>query len=194
MIYLSKIVMVVSFLCEICIGSRRIYETISTNNATVFDCLYNLITTDNDLPGMKRNVRVENIPFCRQLLPIINDELVSITDQRWTFDQLRQMNISVDQLFDWYAPIDIIEEYFLEKQNGIFVNCSQKGNFWFGSRCQYTFDSNDELKDIISNRFDQKDYSENDLLSITNGTCYSTSNDQCQSILCLDWREICDGK
>jgi hypothetical protein len=147
------------------------YETISNNNATVFDCLYNLITTDNDLPGMKGSVRIENIPFCRQLLPIINDEL-----------------------FDWYAPIDIIEEYILGKHNGIFVNCSQKGNFWFGSRCQYTFDSNDELKDILWNRFDQKDYSENDLLSITNGTCYSTSNDQCQSILCLDWREICDGK
>ncbi|CAF4397884.1 unnamed protein product, partial [Adineta steineri] len=58
----------------------------------------------------------------------------------------------------------------------------------------YTLDSYAELKDILSDRFDAKDYMEDDLLTITNGTCYLVPNDQCQSILCLDWREICDGK
>jgi hypothetical protein len=182
------------FLCGICDGSRRMYETIRNKNEIAFDCLYHLITDDDHLTRMKMDVRIENIPFCRYSSTIMKDNLLSPNIEQWTFDDLRQMNISAGQLFDWYAPLDIIEEYLLEKKTGVFVNCSKKENFWFGSRCEYTLDSKKDLKDLLWDRFDAKYYLKKNFLSTTNGTCYSIPNDQCQSILCLDWREICDGK
>ncbi|UJR34750.1 hypothetical protein I4U23_027528 [Adineta vaga] len=148
-----------------------------------------------NLPRLKMDIHIENIPFCRQSSIKNDHNHLSINNVQWTFNQLRQMNITYEQLFNWYVPLDIIEEYISEQSNEIFVNCSNRNNYyWFGNRCQYTFDSNQPLEEILWDRFDAKYYINHDILSITNGTCYVIPNDQCQSIICLDWREICDGK
>ncbi|CAF4171981.1 unnamed protein product, partial [Adineta steineri] len=192
--HLFKIIILISSLWNISNENYRIYETIPKNNSTVFDCLYNLIINGDELLQLGMDVHIDSIPYCRQSSMKNNDNFLSNNTEHWTFEQLRQMNISFNQLYDWYVPLDIIEEYLLEQSNGIIVNCSNKNNYWFGNRCQYTLDSYAELKDILWDRFDAKHYMEDHLLTITNGTCYLVPNDQCQSILCLDWREICDGK
>ncbi|CAF1513829.1 unnamed protein product, partial [Adineta ricciae] len=167
-----------------------------SKNSIGFDCLYHWVADNNNLPKLKADTRIVAIRFCRQSTIHTEDQSLSIENstitngKQWTFSELRQMNISARQLVDWYAPLDLIEEYLLEKEIGIFVNCSRKKHF--GPRCQYSFDSAEELKEIIWNQFDTKYYSQNDVLSVTNGTCYMIPNNQCQSILCLDWREICD--
>ncbi|CAF1248436.1 unnamed protein product [Adineta steineri] len=192
--HLFKIIISISLLWNTSNGNYRIYETITKNNSTVFDCLYNLVIEGDDSPQMKKDLHIDSIPFCRQSPMKNNNDILPMNSQQWTFDQLRRMNISFKQLYNWYVPLDIIEEYLLEQSNGTIVNCSNKNNYWFGNRCQYTLDSDRPLKDILWDRFDTKDETKDDLLTITNGTCYLVPNDQCQSILCLDWREICDGK
>ena len=188
-------------LCSMYDGSRRMYDSSPSRSAIAYDCLYHMITDDKDLVLIKMDVRVQHVRFCRQSSIVMTADQEPLTEsmpvvhgERWTFDDLRQMNVTAGQLFDWFAPVDLIEDYLLGNEVGIFFNCSERGSVWFGARCQYTFDSAIELKELLWNRFDAKETVQVDVLSITNGTCYEIPTDQCQSILCLDWREICDGK
>ncbi|CAF1117126.1 unnamed protein product [Didymodactylos carnosus] len=136
--------------------------------------------------------------FCRRTARKNNNISLSLdakvdNAEAFTFDRLRKTGISARQLFDWYAPLDTIEEYILGQNEGQFFNCSKtEGNFWFGPRCEYMFNSNDTLVNIIVNQFTRKNNHE--VLLFTNGTCYPMNGGECQSVLCLDWREICDGK
>ena len=187
--------------CNRCDGSRRMYDTSPSRNAIIHDCLSHMMTDDKDLLLIKRDVRVQHVRFCRQSSIAMTagpepftESMPFANGQRWTFDELRRMNVTAGQLFDWYAPVDLIEDYLIGNEAGIFVNCSHARSVWFGARCQYTFDSASELKELLWNRFDAKETLQVDVLSITNGTCYEIPADQCQSVLCLDWREICDGK
>ncbi|CAF1477216.1 unnamed protein product [Didymodactylos carnosus] len=94
-------------------------------------------------------------------------------------------------LFDEYAPIDVIDLYYRSResnftigQNLYYCQCSDN---WFGSSCQYTFDTEDFFDTILQERFLLKSTDFNN----ENGTCYIGIN--CMN-RCLDWREICDGK
>jgi hypothetical protein len=177
-------------LCEMHDGSHRMYDTSPSRVAIAHDCLHLLIVDGKALLVVKMDVRVENIRFCRQS---VTEDMPFVNGERWTFDDLRQMNVTAGQLFDWYTPVDLIEDYLLGNEVSIFFNCSERGSAWFGTRCQYTFDSTSEFHEILWDRFDAKDSLQVDVLSITHGTCYEIPADQWQSILCLDWREICDG-
>jgi hypothetical protein len=139
------------------------------------------------------------IPYCLQ-----QSTSLAPNGEKFTFHQLRQLSISSGQLYEWLAPIDTIESYQIYlnsddlnsiKHSEIFYNCS---NSWFGSFCQYTFQSSHAtFMKIVKERFEGKTgFHPKDVIEITNGTCYT--NFKCDYILlppaCLDWREICDGK
>ncbi|CAF1165202.1 unnamed protein product, partial [Didymodactylos carnosus] len=69
---------------------------------------------------------------------------------------------------------------------------------WFGVYCQYTFYSTDKtFADIINEKIQMQTYFKpSDVLTITNGTCYLYLK-ECNRghvPMCIDWREICDGK
>jgi hypothetical protein len=127
-----------------------------------------------------------------------------ILGNQYTFFQLRQLNVTGRDLYEWSAPIDIIEHYELYMidsssiQNGIYYNCSSP--FWFGSLCQYTLNSLNTFTEIIHERFssriDPTTYKEyTDIWSLTNGTCYiHLKCNRGPWPMCLDWREICDRK
>ena len=129
--------------------------------------------------------------FCRRSTWIndsLSDHFSSIT-----FEELRRTNITGLQLYDWNAPFDVIENYLAGDKHGIFVNCS--GTLWFGVNCEYTLDSMENIAEINYERFTAKELFLDQYDLYTNGTCYEMmNNSDCGSILCLDWREICDGK
>lgn len=121
-------------------------------------------------------------------------------DQKLTFLQLYQQNITVEQLYIWSAPIDLIEEYqfYLNElstsknvssiESNIFYNCT---SLRFGRYCQYSFDididNNVSLNEIISEYYKQE-------YNPTNLTCYVQL--ECirnSKLMCLDWSDICDG-
>ncbi|CAF1540393.1 unnamed protein product [Didymodactylos carnosus] len=150
-------------------------------------------------PFIKTNSILENkliqlIPFC-----IRSNELLIVEDDKdqqiirgvqYTFEELRRLNVTGKDLLDWFIPIDLIDKYeiYLEfnliHMTPLFVyNCTKP---WFGTLCQFTFNSNSSsFNDIIKTRFGKHSY---EAACYTNMKCNHSVN------FCLDWREICDGK
>lgn len=92
-----------------------------------------------------------------------------------TFDELRRKQITSEQLYDWSAPIDIIELYQLYLNNfdetfsnETFQNCSRP---WFGPFCQYRFDVDQSLDDMIEIGLRSKPSQAEYLFEVTNNTC-----------------------
>ena len=114
---------------------------------------------------------------------------------KFTFDQLRKRNVTSQQLYQWSASIDLIEQYQLfltthesSMSNNIFYNCTPHR---FGSLCQYEFIylpfENDTLAESIF-EFYRKRYEP------TSPTCYvHLECNRDSKSACLHWSEICDG-
>jgi hypothetical protein len=182
----------------------------SNNDQTLspfFDCLYASWVDDKpyaswvDNEPYSRNYYL--VPYCRR--PDDGEEeeeeeekLAHISyvnvAQKISFNQLKQDSVTSEQLIAWSVPIDIAEQYEIGGGNlkGDFYNCSSP---WFGAMCQYKFDDdsppafNEIVQATFTNRSDNS-------VNITRGTCYRFI-DNCDRgpwPLCLDWREICDGK
>ncbi|CAF1197918.1 unnamed protein product [Adineta steineri] len=120
-------------------------------------------------------------------------EFFNISDDYLSFDQLYRLNITSHEILLWSSSIDLAEqyEYYLDQptqsnlSNKKFFNCTRP---WFGSRCQYSFESN---KDKLM----QKSFETALTDDIFNGTCYILLEcDRGGSSMCLDWREMCDGR
>jgi len=116
-------------------------------------------------------------------------------DQKLTFDHLRKENITTEQLYQWSASIDLIEEYqeyllsshSLSQSNNVFYNCTKPR---FGPLCQYEFlflpSDKSTLNEVIIN-FYRIEYNPTSL------TCYEHLKcDRGSKSLCLDWTEICN--
>ena len=118
-------------------------------------------------------------------------------DQIFTFADLRKQNITSQQLYQWSASIDLIEQYqfyLIYNQSSLsmnlFYNCSKPR---FGSQCQYEFLYLPQLENLST--------LEETILHLykieykpTSLTCYMhlECNRGSKSI-CLDWTDICDG-
>ncbi|CAM4867951.1 unnamed protein product [Rotaria socialis] len=142
------------------------------------------------------------IPFCmRSLDSSCNTSIYNVANiihgTPIKFETLQRENITSQQLYLWFAFLDLIERYqaFLEKLDSslltqIFYNCSE---FWFGEYCQYTLNMSRKLNDMILNRIPIDFHSMSYLFG--NGTCYTYLKcDRGPAPSCLDWRKICDGK
>ncbi|CAF1087019.1 unnamed protein product [Rotaria sordida] len=120
-----------------------------------------------------------------------------IKGRSFTFIDLNNQNITGEQLLDWAATIELVERYeaYLvgdSTTNGsdLYYNCT---NDWFGNACEYSFyQAKDKrtLIDVVYYTFNEKEFASPEHVS-----CYKLLD--CKrgpSALCLDWREICDGK
>ncbi len=113
----------------------------------------------------------------------------------WTFEKLREKQISSEQLYAWSAPIDTIERYedYLNNPSAkvstqVFYNCTHQ---FFGEYCQYSFDWSISFPQIVVNMFQLKEYA----IDIEpNIPCYVHLPNCNHSTICLDWREICNRK
>ena len=164
----------------------------------IFDCIYAYLYDNAKSIGEPNTHNYQLIPYCRR--PDMSEKQTDIDNfstnhgQMISFVLLKKQGITSEQLLTWMAPIDVAERY--EKYNGntqdIFYNCSSP---WFGSLCQYKFDYDTlvSFADIVNLTFT----SHLKLChSMENSTCYPFLSDcyRGPSPICLDWREICDGK
>lgn len=195
---LISLLVVVGF-CVVSQGKLRIIDVlpIPENKNPTFDCLIKPHAYAFSIPGvywLKTGRYFDEIlQYCRRPTSSKDNEMyVRGNHSVHSFTDLRLNGISYQQLYQWNAPIDLIEEYIVGSTTGEFVNCS--GTMWFGLRCEYRFDIDALLSGIVTQQFRAKNSIPVDLSLFTNGTCYEMNNTGCQSILCLDWREICDGK
>lgn len=111
---------------------------------------------------------------------------------KFTFDDLRKQNIPSEQLYQWSASVDLIEQYRTFNQtslaNDVFYNCTASR---FGPQCQYKFvyfpSANLTLNEVIL-QFYKIEYRPTSLICYVHLTCNRGSES-----ICLDWTEICDG-
>ena len=196
--------LIVSHLHSVGGVSHRLFNTmtVSKDNSNIFDCLIGLplasISNIYKQQATVHNYHREVPQFCRRSTLSNSEQILMLENftethrSKFTFESLRSMGITYQELHQWYAPIDLIEEYIAGSHTGEFVNCS--GTRWFGLNCEYAFDSNEYLNEIMVGQYSQKVFVPDDLSVFNNGTCYEMHNSDCESIICLDWREICDGK
>lgn len=141
------------------------------------------------------------IPYC--IRPEPDEDLtltfLNVNSASYTFSELRLKQITSEQLVEWSASIDLVENYemYLRNSNELsanetFHNCSRP---WFGQFCQFKFDEDRSFNDMVKMTFFSKEMHASYVLEVTNHTCYIHLN--CSTGLdpiCLDWRDICDGK
>ncbi|CAF1400348.1 unnamed protein product, partial [Adineta ricciae] len=193
---MNLIAVLLTLLCNTYDASRRMYETRTVTTAGAFDCIHDVVARVLNDHLFESNVRFHTVRFCRQsTLNPLSQQKINITHGTpITFHRLRSSNITAEQLFSWNAPMDTIEDYRSGVEVGLFMNCSQDDKYWFGPNCEYTFDSSSYFPDIVDDQFNAKEGVPDDLLTTDNSVCLETGDVECQSVLCLDWREICDGK
>ena len=179
-------------------------------NNLYHDCLYyKVIDSIKKYEDIKIDVQIpyQTIQYCiRPIESILSDDkrmtngsILSV----FNFVELRKQNVTVQDLFSWSAPVDLLELYqqYIETANvsslfQTFHNCSP---LWFGVYCQYTFDLDTDFQTIVERSFEVKDESCCDwfknLPVITNFTCYVLLEcNRGPAPMCLDWHEVCDGQ
>jgi hypothetical protein len=129
-----------------------------------------------------------------------NFNLNSTDDRRLTFSELQENNISSLLLLSWSSSIDLAERYeiFLNtvsnstwlssEKETLFYNCTFP---WFGPLCRFAFDLgfHESFDNLVLSNFRMK----RNVDQHAQITCYKHLD--CKApLLCLDWREICDGK
>ncbi|CAF1325276.1 unnamed protein product [Adineta steineri] len=181
-------------------NASLLYNT-NDNSKTVFDCFDSYIIDDRN---PKENVSFQTnylIPYCRR--PLSTDHINKIQgyiENTYTFKNLSLQGITSENLLQWSISLDIIEQYsiYLIKNDTkfdefIFNNCS---SLWFGSNCQYTFNLSmpiESFGDFVNYSFNAREQYERKILI---HTCYPHLSGcyRGPEPMCLDWREICDGK
>jgi hypothetical protein len=175
---------------------NHLHHTMYTPNRRYFDCIYAHNHLRHQNSETKPYIKAWSlIPYCR--IPLFEPDVGKkpCLGQLLTFNDLRQLNVTADDLFHFHASIDILNDYqhFLDvdgslNDNGerIFCNCTKQNTF--GMKCEYTLTNvrNKPFEDIINNYFVNQREERNE-------TCYRGPIAQrCPNRKCFDWRYICN--
>jgi hypothetical protein len=175
----------------------NLYYTEQQNGELDHHCLYYMSNAFRDLHQINS--------YCLRS-DLGNDFINNVAEmhQRWTFGELKNRSITALQLLLWTAPINLVERYqeylqdALTTHDALYYNCTFP---WFGERCEFTFDQSrpipqNELIDRLTSK--QSSYNRQSLPQAfpcyTHVKCNRSGVENTSIGLCLDWREICDGK
>ena len=201
----TSLLMISSFF-RLSMGQINQFKTnpILNRNSLQFDCLHYYVSRE----GLKAyqefaNVVEQMTPYCIRPVTLSNgpwETPTTIFGRKVSFEELYVANVTAQQLLAWSNPIDVAERYQLyfnnptTSSNDFFYNCTEP---WFGLWCQYSSDLGVEfmsVSSIIESEFrGRKPYptSSNMIIELP---CYTLLKcNRGGSLLCLDWREICDG-
>lgn len=191
-----QVILLLSIGLHSALSVYHMLETMNKDSASAaFDCLDSVFEAGIDYYVYEQNKDIHFIRFCRyRTMEKLDQEPTSMEfghGHELPFVELRSINVTAKELLKWFAPLDTIEAYMSGEEKGVFVNCSK---LWFGSQCQYTFEEDTDFRDLVRDRYAARRNIIN-VSSVSNGTCFQLDADeQCESVLCLDWREICDGE
>ena len=167
-----------------------------------FDCLHYYVTSEELVYQDLSNLIVNTIPYCiRPINPIVAlvEDFIDKRSQNMSFEELRLMNITSEDLLLWSGTIDVAEQYQLylnepiSSLNQVFYNCTPP---WFGSRCQYLLEVTGSMSvnQAIQATFQRRrPYNESSDLMIPLPCYVGIQCNRGGSLLCLDWREVCNG-
>ncbi|CAF2956872.1 unnamed protein product [Rotaria sp. Silwood2] len=174
------------------------YSDIRSGSYLTFDCLYDKFIEGGKNEYSSYIMNKQLISYCRrpdsdeqeEEMSDISDENIANTI---TFKELSKQGITSEQLLNWSAPMDVAERYAMNnKSSELFYNCSFP---WFGSKCQYRFVYNTSLSfhEIVQASMKSRKIWH---ITVNVTTCYRFLSDCNRGPwpLCLDWRQICNGK
>jgi hypothetical protein len=172
---------------------HHLYHTDYPLTNSDHDCFYRFENSTNNL---SRHLVV----YCLRQSTIKSEE--KCFGNEHTFNELRSFNITPTELFHWFAPIDLIDDYAVYLRNNdtnkqIYCNCTN--GHAFGKYCQYEFvegnkqSTFDEIvqQTLMTSGLNRREFY---LMHEKNSTTWYTHlNCTTYTGLCLDWREIGDG-
>ncbi|CAF0830833.1 unnamed protein product [Adineta steineri] len=180
---MSTFLYIIVFLCTFNDVQSIFYDT----DQFGFDCLHYFSTESEFSETVKYCIRPKNDTNSIMI------ESFNISDDYLTFDELYRLNVTPHEILMWSSSIDLVEQYdyylYQPTQSNLsnkkFYNCTPP---WFGSRCQYSFEFNEDK--LVQDSFETALIDD-----IFRRTCYILLEcDRGGSSMCLDWREICDGR
>ena len=168
----------------------RLYETQDSSSSEYFDCMYYV-------------ANFETIPYCqRPDVGTFRSNLTYSSCQNnatmWYYTQLIELDIRPSQVLRWGSSVEVADNYSntyynrSEKCDTCFVcECTKLGSF--GRFCQYQLTHNAEsFEQALDAQFNQKNMNYFGIMQYGSITCYTTL--ECNyGLLCLEWRDICDG-
>ncbi|CAF1380624.1 unnamed protein product [Rotaria sordida] len=169
-----------------------LYNTEDGTNIEAFDCVY-----------YKEKVFDQFVPFCRRVGRSSEIDRRSQTcapnSEKHRFSDLRRKNISISELLRWSSSIEVADQYAaflsgnLYQTDGIICECKTPSTF--GKFCEYELYGYTSINEILNAQFQHKGKISNQYKDQLYGhiLCYTTL--ECDSgLLCLDFRDICDGR
>ncbi len=181
--FLQSILFVFLFACID--GSIYVYNTDDSESVELYDCIFH-----------------QSMLYCRRPKEPIR---LQRDKEPWhcfhngthhSYQSLSTKNITVSEiLHGWKSGIDQADEYSHYRNEVIQSNetekyvceCTQIGSF--GKHCEYLLASGETITDTAFGKFDSNSTVQR---YAGNVVCYQTV--ECHSaLLCLDWREICNG-
>ena len=149
-------------------------------------------------------VSVGSLVYCRRPRYPMNlsrsDEYVSCDKRNGgithRFSHLRSMNMNTSAiLHEWKSSVDQVEAYrrYLNdssERDDYLCECSRAGTF--GKYCEYQLPIGTTFEETLNWQVETRNRNEWEVQAHGNITCYEGI--LCNfGLLCLDWREICDG-
>ncbi|CAF1017425.1 unnamed protein product [Adineta steineri] len=168
----------------------QLYNTEDSSSLEFYDCIYN----ENDATVMYCRRPGEVIELNRQQQRCFSSgkEITYANLQKWniTSQEVLQLTSSIEQA-DEYAAYLLNNSSFDNNDDSIICNCSDSSIF--GKFCEYQlFFGSQSFNESITTQFELKAKDKYSSQIYGKILCYTTL--ECNyGLLCLDWRNICDG-
>ncbi|UJR19711.1 hypothetical protein I4U23_022845 [Adineta vaga] len=169
-----------------------IYNTEDERNVEAYDCVY----YQDKLSDLF-------VPFCRRDGDLKSrsrkNETCAPDSTTHRFSELREQNVSMEEILQWSSSIEVADGYgkFLNnsKHPTDEILCECKKPNTFGKYCEYELYFHSNIQNDLDEQLKQKGLFLNIHKEQMYGhtLCYTTL--KCDSgLLCLDYRNICDGR
>ena len=168
----------------------QLYNTEDSSSLEFYDCIHHKGDS--------------HVKYCRRPgKAIVLDRRMqscSLSGKRVTYADLRRLGIAPNQVLHWSSSVEKAAEYAAylfnesissDTQSAFLCNCSTPSTF--GKYCEYQLllDSR-SFQDTIEIQFEMKTEDPYGSQLYGNIICYTTL-DCNHGVLCLDWRNICNG-
>ena len=186
----SLLMIFVAHICT-CLGYVLLYETEDSAASEVYDCIH---YTEYG----------QTIPYCRRsgFATLITDWSYTACQndgRQWYYYELINASIKPSEVLRWSSSVASADTYAAiyydrsERCSGCFVcQCTKFGTF--GQFCQYQLSHYAvSFQQAIEAQFEQKHIYPFGIQEHGRIVCYTTL--ECNyGLLCLDWRDVCDGQ
>ena len=176
------------FILPLVEDSLYLYRTDDSASVEFYDCII-----DSDLPYCRRPSEPITLQRDQSNLYCDHDGISH------SFASLMLKNVSVSTvLHQWRSSIEKAEEYSRYKNHAISLSsdekylCQCRSPQSFGKHCEYLLPVGITFQETIDWEIEMRRKNKRDIQMYSDIVCYTTLI--CDSgLLCLDWRDICDG-